>query len=251
MEPKISSVSSNATDTGSVPGTGKIVDLGRKSGKRRAEIIEQADRLFVAKGFHNVSFDDIAAEIGIKREALYYYFKNPSDILYEIVKPEMEQLIERLELITGSELRPVSKLFLAIESHIKVFHRTTLDAINLCNSAIYDDKFGHLHVAFRPFYKRYEDLWIEILASEEGKDLFNEPGNPKIVVFAILGMCNWMVRWFDDDGELDLEEVARIFFSMTGFGLLGRIEGKKPTFEAILGSGIEEIEAFKLVHGTR
>lgn len=43
-------------------------------------IIEQALRLFSAKGFEAVSVRDIARAVGIKESSLYYHFKNKQDI---------------------------------------------------------------------------------------------------------------------------------------------------------------------------
>lgn len=250
MTSTLNPTSENMEKSDNIASTNRSGNAGRKPGKRRAEIITLARKLFAKKGFHNVTFDDIAKEIGIKREGLYYYFKTPSDILFEIVEPSMKQLVERLELISGSELHPTSKLFLAIESHTKIFDRIALDAINLCASNVFDNKYGHLHAAFRPLYKRYEMLWLDIITQGEPQDSFNAIGNPKIVVFAVLGMCNWMVRWFSANGEADLDEVARTFFGVASYGLLGRLNGDRPDFDAILHQHLEEIRAFQLVHGT-
>lgn len=51
----------------------------------KENIIEQALRLFSAKGFEAVSVRDIARAVGIKESSLYYHFKNKQDIFDTIV----------------------------------------------------------------------------------------------------------------------------------------------------------------------
>lgn len=48
---------------------------------RRNEILDAAERLFVAKGFDGTSTGDILAEVGIACGTLYYHFKSKEDIL--------------------------------------------------------------------------------------------------------------------------------------------------------------------------
>ena len=42
--------------------------------------------------------------MGIRREGIYYYFKNPTDILLSIVRPNIERLNARMELIAAADL---------------------------------------------------------------------------------------------------------------------------------------------------
>jgi TetR/AcrR family transcriptional regulator len=49
---------------------------------KRAALIRKAARAFSARGFYNTSLDDIAAELGVTKPALYYYVKNKEEILY-------------------------------------------------------------------------------------------------------------------------------------------------------------------------
>lgn len=52
---------------------------------RRAEILDTAQRLFIAKGFQNTSVEDIIAEIGIAKGTLYYHFSSKDEILRAII----------------------------------------------------------------------------------------------------------------------------------------------------------------------
>jgi TetR/AcrR family transcriptional regulator len=61
----------------------------RSSGTRtRAEIVAAAERHFAERGFEATRLDDIATEVGIRRAAIFYYFKDKQE-LYAAVLDEV------------------------------------------------------------------------------------------------------------------------------------------------------------------
>lgn len=53
--------------------------------KRRAAL-RVASRLFNEKGYHATSLDEIADRIGVTKTALYYYFRNKEELLFECIE---------------------------------------------------------------------------------------------------------------------------------------------------------------------
>ncbi len=47
----------------------------------KEKIVKTSLRLFLQKGFYNVSMQDIAKEIGISKPAIYHYFKNKDKLI--------------------------------------------------------------------------------------------------------------------------------------------------------------------------
>lgn len=74
---------------------------------RRSEILDAAERLFVAKGFDGTSTNDILAEVGIARGTLYYHFKSKEDILNAMIERITEGLMEKATEIVGRKDIPV------------------------------------------------------------------------------------------------------------------------------------------------
>lgn len=52
----------------------------------RQEILELAETLFHQRGFHGFSYQDIAAELGIKSAAVHYHFPNKADLGIALVQ---------------------------------------------------------------------------------------------------------------------------------------------------------------------
>lgn len=68
---------------------------------RRVEILDAAERIFVAEGYEGATIRKIADEVGVSSTALYMHFKDKSCILHEICERTMGQLLARNTEIAG------------------------------------------------------------------------------------------------------------------------------------------------------
>jgi TetR/AcrR family transcriptional regulator, cholesterol catabolism regulator len=215
----------------------------RKSIHRRAEILHHARRLFEQAGFHETSFDDIARAVGIRREGLYYYYRSRAEILLDLVRPQNETLVQRLTAINASRLAPATKLYLAIKNHLAMFDRLGLDMVMLgiggAKVPAGDPEVDSVHVANRPLYRSYQDLWVKLIRDGQHDGTFDPSIDAKLVVFAILGMCNWTGAWLDPKGPRSLSDIAGTFFTMVSGGLVVSEE------DGVSETLLREAEAFE------
>ncbi len=63
--------------------------------RQEQRVFDAAVRLFVERGYANVTFGDIAAAVGLARNSLYRYFPGKADILARWLRVELEQRIAR------------------------------------------------------------------------------------------------------------------------------------------------------------
>ncbi|WP_165401439.1 TetR/AcrR family transcriptional regulator [Herbihabitans rhizosphaerae] len=63
----------------------------------RTALLKAGTRLFAAHGFDTVSIDDIAADAGVAKGLLYYYFESKRALYVEIVRVAAESLAEYTE----------------------------------------------------------------------------------------------------------------------------------------------------------
>ena len=85
----------------------KVVAEYRKEARQR--IIDAAGRVFSEKGYHRVTMDDIAKELGVSKGALYLYFRSKEGLIREICKIAPVELKEALtssfsgrDMVTGA-----------------------------------------------------------------------------------------------------------------------------------------------------
>jgi TetR/AcrR family transcriptional regulator, cholesterol catabolism regulator len=187
---------------------------------RRTEILKRTTEVFERQGVTNTSLEDIAKAVGIKREAIYYYFKGRHDILLEIIQPQSMALLAGLRDIRESDLSAGEKLREAIKNHLLSYNPSYLEM----SVALRDDHFfgddGTLG-ELRETWNEYGTLWHKLIEEGQATGEFRADLQPKLVSFAVLGMCNWLTRWFDPEGELTLDDIIETYFKLTFEGLHG------------------------------
>ena len=57
----------------------------REKAKHRQEIFNAAIKVFAKKGFHSATIEEIADEAEFSKGAIYTYFSNKADLLYQIM----------------------------------------------------------------------------------------------------------------------------------------------------------------------
>jgi len=70
--------------------------LARKQADKRQQIIEAAARVIVQKGIDKTSLTDIAAEAGISKGSLYYYYASKEDLIFDITETHINQISTNL-----------------------------------------------------------------------------------------------------------------------------------------------------------
>ena len=69
---------------------------------QEAAVYEAAIRLFIERGYDNVSLGEIAAEVGLARNSLYRYFPDKAHIMIQWFRAELPLQIEQARSILSS-----------------------------------------------------------------------------------------------------------------------------------------------------
>ncbi len=72
----------------------------------RQRILDAARQEFSAKGYHLAVVDDIAAQAGVSKGAIYWHFENKSALLLAVARTEMGRLVKYLEAVSMEEGHP-------------------------------------------------------------------------------------------------------------------------------------------------
>jgi AcrR family transcriptional regulator len=86
---------------------------------RRAEILEAAERIFVAEGYEGATIRKIADEVGVSSTALYMHFQDKGCILLEICERTITLLLERNREIAGKPLDAVVRTRMMLEAYMR------------------------------------------------------------------------------------------------------------------------------------
>jgi AcrR family transcriptional regulator len=182
--------------------------------RAREEILQAAIEVFREKGYERATVRDIAARAGLGSSSLYSHISSKQELFLEVVEPVIVAGGERMAEIASSQADAPTKLRRAIVGAVRAF----------------DDHYPELSVYTREFYplietadperrRRYEGYWTEIVeAGIAAGEL--RAADARIVVFGILGMINWMHRWYRPDGRRPATEIGEELAAMVLDGLV-------------------------------
>lgn len=185
---------------------------------RRDEIVLRATELFCRQGFVATSIEDIGNAVGIKREGIYHYFKDKSEILYAVIKPTSDALLHGLEQVMALPVSAEERLYRAVENHLDQFnlHHREMEIIF---RAVYAKQRGNRSAPLARTWSAYGELWTALIESGMSAGEFDANLNPRLVSQAMLGSCNTLSVWYDPNGEVSLRELVRTYFSVFAYGL--------------------------------
>jgi len=87
---------------------------------RRAEILEAAERIFVADGYEGATIRKIADEVGVSSTALYMHFRDKDEILHEICLQTVQALLDQNSEIASRPTDAVTRVRLILEAYVRM-----------------------------------------------------------------------------------------------------------------------------------
>jgi AcrR family transcriptional regulator len=186
--------------------------------KKKKEIIRTAAKAFGASGYHGVSIEQIANKMELTKGSLYYYFTNKEELLYEVHRLSLNEVIKELDIIMKSKKSPEDKLKKAIEAHLKILGEHYEGAYMLQQDYLLPDNYNKEIISLRKSYE--QNLFALIEEGLKKKIFFTK--DPKITLYCILGAVNWFLRWYSSSGALSIEQIADRFVDFFYKGLLYR-----------------------------
>ncbi|WP_321341727.1 TetR/AcrR family transcriptional regulator [Breoghania sp.] len=168
-------------------------------------ICDAAASLFAAKGYDGTSLQDVASAVGMTKAGLYHYFRNKQDLFDSIVLGVLSDMLEsaraRVDGVEGGAQQVAA--FMAA-------HALYFEGNRDHYRAAFIGRGGDLYV-FTPEQmqarRAYTDFLKDILEQGRAQGAFAFEDAP-LVARGILGMLNWMTRWYNPQGEKSAEAIA-------------------------------------------
>ena len=186
---------------------------GRRSDARWSEILQGAATVFARRGYAQTTIEDIADEVGINRATLYYYVGTKEELLVALLDGPIDTLRTRLEEVAGRPLPARDKLVAALREYSRTM--TELPALFIFLSEnVHRVMAGPEADRIRANADRYGRVLAQIIADGAANGEFRSDIDAQTVVLGILGMFNWMHRWFDPRGRKSLMDFGEDFIEL-------------------------------------
>lgn len=188
---------------------------------RLQKIIETAARLFHEKGFKSTTLDSLAKELGLSKTALYHYVSSKEHLLSMVYGQAFEKIFERIHEISAMEVPPDQKLRLILRDHIKnitIKNATLFSVFFAEENQLPKEDFEKIRAEKR----KYSRIIVEIIDDGISRGILR-PADSKLQANAILGMCNWVYKWYRPRGATYTpDQVADHFIGLLESGYLSR-----------------------------
>lgn len=182
-------------------GNGDHNSQGQRDRIRRAAV-----RLFNQLGYEATSVKQLGQELGMAPANLYNYYTGKEDILFDVLKHQMQELIAREEKIVVEESDPVRRLWgLACdlvehdleEPQAAFVGRHGLQGLN-----------GRRRREISSLMDRVRGIWIDVVSEGAALGRFAVE-DPKLDTLTLLTLCSSVPSWYSPDGEYSAYRVAQ------------------------------------------
>lgn len=185
---------------------------------QKAFILDEAAKLFAAKGYHATGIADISEAVGLGRGALYHHIRSKEQLLFEISTLHVDELIAASEkliqddkLTAADKLRGMGRVLMRnISDNLPswtVFFREVNSITGECRATVIERR------------RSYERQWADVIAEGAASGEFRSVD--PVIVKGILGMHNYSYLWLTAENDrLTPEELADVFSTVFVGGLV-------------------------------
>lgn len=172
---------------------------------RVAEIYRTAAQIILRKGYDATSVNDIANALGVTKAGLYHYISGKKELLFDIMNFGLDELDEEVAAPADRIADPEERLRFMIAAHARLVTRGQGAITILVDeiTALTPAQSRKITRRKREYFDRLRDVLEELKRAGRLHDV-----NTTAAAFSLLGMINWLSRWFRPDGPLTAEQAA-------------------------------------------
>ena len=173
---------------------------------RREHILQTAQKLFADKGFRETNLNDVAVQLGFRRQAVYHYFPSKEDILYELIDRAGQAIATSAQPTLDADIPPAEKLAEVVRNHVRQL-LTNIDVFRIQFSELFKLSGERADGLRRDMATYVHSIAKVIKAGQKDGSFIGIP--PTTQALLILGMCNGTTDWYTRLGSpVRIDEIA-------------------------------------------
>ncbi len=175
---------------------------------KEKRILREAGKLFVERGFVGTTMDAIAERLDMSKPFIYQFFKNKHALLIALYDAELRSSLETLGDAPAATETPRARLvhFVRMAVRKNVQNQGLTRMLALEENHLPKAKMAEIHALEAQFNHRLTAIIKDGIRAGEF-----ETGNAALASRAIMGMLQWIKRWYRNTGELSVDEVTDEF----------------------------------------
>ena len=172
---------------------------------KRRRIREEASHLFFELGYEGTTIDAIAQRLDVTKPFIYSYFRNKSELLYEISRTGISLSLDAMDRVCEGERSPSERLRLLVENVLRIIFDYQEYIV------VYEREEKNLEPKLAREIRELRSLFDHRLARilEEGDraDEFTV-ADPLMTATTIGGIIPWVSFWYSPAGKRSEHEVT-------------------------------------------
>lgn len=188
---------------------------------KRRRISEEACHLFYRHGYEGATIDAIAQRLDVTKPFIYSYFKNKSELLFEICETGIGLSLQALKLTEQEPRTPTERLKLLVDRVMRII----IDYQEYI--VVYEREEKNLDPKVARSIRQERNLFDHRLAAllEEGTSAGEfDILDPMMTATTISGMMTWVAFWYSPQGKWSKTEIIAHVMSMIEAVVKGRAE---------------------------
>ncbi|QCH26356.1 TetR/AcrR family transcriptional regulator [Mycobacteroides salmoniphilum] len=172
----------------------------------RRRIMDVATELFAEKGFHATGVAEIGSVAGVRGGALYYHIGSKEELLWEILRSYIDEMLTEAAHIAGMNTAPDKRLRTLIGSYVILIvkYRKQVAIQVRDGSALTGERAAEL----QELRDELQRCWQRVLDEGHEAGVFRTADH--LITNAILGMLNMVAVWYRADGKSPAQIAKRI-----------------------------------------
>lgn len=185
--------------------------------ERLAEIYRAAAQIILRKGYDATSVNDIADALGMTKAGLYHYINGKKELLFDIMNFGLGELDEEVAAPARGIEDPAARLRFVVAAHARLVTRGQGAITILVDeiTALTPPQQRKVTQRKRAYFDFLRGTLDELKAAGQLQDV-----DTTAATFSLLGMINWLSRWFRQGGALTEEQAADQLVRIATHGLL-------------------------------
>ncbi len=190
--------------------------------ERLAEIYRAAAQIILRKGYDATSVNDIANALGMTKAGLYHYINGKKEVVFDIMNIGLDELDEEVVPPAKSIPDPSDRLRFIIANNARLVTRGQGAITILVDeiTALTPAQNRKITRRKRAYFESLRNTLNQLKAEGKLQDV-----DTTAATFCLLGMINWLSRWYRQDGPLTEEQAAEQIGKIALNGLMHPEEG--------------------------
>jgi AcrR family transcriptional regulator len=201
----------------------KLNNKNLRSQETANRILYQAMRIFLEKGYHGTSIDDITRAAKLTKGALYWHFHSKEDLLKRIIEEYegrfLDGMIQAVNEVKGTILDKIERYF-RYNAAFAYYNRELCVSFDTLAAELVGAHHG-IEAEFRRIYKKYQNFLSNLMVQGKKERFFKKEIDENLSALVIIAFhVGILLQWSMNRDKIDGEAYVNTFKKIMLKGLM-------------------------------